>query len=401
MSAIEFQYRAMDKSGQKRTGVTRAPSRNDAYRQVAAMGLVPVEILPTVAEGKRQSRRGIKKSEIAHFAFQLSVLISARIPIGEGLRSIAEQEARPAFKEILSEIAARIEAGEPMSSAMRAHTGVFGDIFIESIRAAEQSGNLVKVLEYLAETLEKAEEARQQVKSALMYPAVVISVLTLAVLFLVGIVIPKFAKMYATRGIELPVLTRILMAVGTSLSSYWYLYLAGFVALVIGGRMALKREGGRVAFDRFLHSIPFVSKILVGAAVARFARVFALCLSSGLNLLDALDMAGRASGRPMLEKDVKALTTSVRTGGRLGAGMATCSYFPSFARRMIAAGEESAELPRMCGVIARQYDRDTAVLIKNFATIIEPVLVVLIAGVVAVVALAIFLPMWNMVQLLS
>jgi type II secretory pathway component PulF len=135
--------------------------------------------------------------------------------------------------------------------------------------------------------------------------------------------------------------------------------------------------------------------------VARFARVFGLCLNSGLSLIDALQMAGRSSGRPMLMADVEKMVAQVRTGGRLSNVLLVCHYIPGFARRMLTSGEESAELTRMCNVIARHYERDTQGLTKNLSTVIEPVLIVLIAGVVLVVALAIFLPMWNLVKLLS
>lgn len=400
MSVIEFQYRAVDKGGVRRTGTTRAASRNDAYRQVAAMGLVPTELVPAAGRTRR-SNRGVKRKDVSHLAFQMSVLIGARIPLGEGLRSIAEQETKAGLKEVVSELAARVEAGEAMSSAMRAHVGVFGDVFVETVKAAEHTGNLTKVLEYLAETLERAEESKQQVKSALMYPAVVVTILVLAVLFLVGFVIPKFAVMYAARGVELPWLTRMLMAAGGSLSGYWWAYLGMVVAGVVGARMSLRTERGRLAFDRMSHSIPYVNRMLVGSALARFCRVFSLCLTSGLNLLEGLEMAGRSTGRAMLQEDVSRLVTQVRTGGRLSGALSGCRYFPAFSRRMLSAGEESGELPKMCAVIARQYERETGVLVKNFATVVEPALVVMIAGVVAVVALAIFLPMWNMVTLLK
>jgi type II secretory pathway component PulF len=234
-----------------------------------------------------------------------------------------------------------------------------------------------------------------------MYPICVVGVLSLAVFFLVGFVIPKFARMYEQKKIELPVFTQILVAVGDSVHNYWWAYIAVAVGAAWGIRTAWRRPKGRWTIEKILHKIPFLSDILVGTSVARFARVFGLCLNSGLSLIDALQMAGKASGRPMLIKDVERMVEQVKTGGRLSNVLLVCDYLPGFAKRMLTSGEESAELGRMCSVIARHFERDTAGLTKNLSTVIEPVLIVLIGGVVLVVALAIFLPMWNLVKLLS
>lgn len=401
MNAEKFQYRAVDAAGAASTGVVSGATRAEIYRQLVSKGLTPTDIKPLGAGVKRGGRGGIKAKDVAHFAQQLSVLIGARIPLSEGLKSIADHEPNVRFKEVLSSIASRVESGEQIAIAMDQHAEIFGDVFLETIRAAEKTGNMTKVLEYLAEMLERTEETRQQIRSALMYPAVVVSVLSMAVLFLVGFVVPKFGKMFASRGVELPTLTKVLLVFGESLSGYWWVYL---IVIVVGGvafvRFA-KSTDGRRAIDRGMHRIPVVRSLLVGAAVSRFARVFGLCLSSGLGLIEAIEMAGRASGRAMLQDDTAKMVAQVKAGGRVSTVLEACEYLPRFARRMIAAGEESAELPKMCSVVARQYDRETSVMAKNLATVIEPVMVVLIAGVVAVVALAVFLPMWDMVKLVG
>jgi type II secretory pathway component PulF len=396
---ITFEYRALDRSGAKFRGVARALTEVDAYRQISAAGLTPVKIWQT--RTKRGRRRAVRAKEIAHFTYQLSVLIAARVPIGEGLRGIAEQEPAGKFRDVITAIASRIEAGGRIAEAMGEHRAVFGDLYVETIRAAEHSGNMIKVLEYLAEMLERQIEVRQQVRSALMYPVCVVSVLSLAVFFLVGFVIPQFARMYEQKKIELPGFTRALVMLGDSVQGYWWVYLLVLGGVIFGLRTAWRRPRGRWVIDKTLHRIPFIRDILVGTSVARFARVFGLCLNSGLSLIDALEMAGKASGRPMLMRDAERMMEQVRGGGRLSAVLLICEYLPGFAKRMLTSGEESAELTRMCNVIARHYERDTAGLTKNLSTVIEPVLIVLIGGVVLVVALAIFLPMWNMVKLLS
>ena len=401
MTRIAFQYTAVDQAGASRRGTATAASRVEAYRTLVADGLTPVDISATGRALTRGGRGGVKAKEIAHFSYQLAVLIGARIPLGDGLRSIAEQEGSPRLREVLSSIANRIEAGENIALALEAHREVFGDVFLETVRAAEKTGNLGKVLEYLAEMLERAQETRQQVRSALTYPVCVMVILLLAVVFLVGFVVPKFGRMYVSRGLSLPLLTQVLLNVGESVQAYWWAYLTALAGLAFGAWRLWHSEPGRYLIDRVLHRLPFVRDLLVGGAVSRFVRVFGLCLSSGLNLIEAIELSSRASGRPMLQRDAERLAAQVQAGGRLSVAFASCDYLPRFARRMLAAGEDSAELPKMCGVVARQYDREVSTLAKNLTTVIEPVMVVLIAAVVGVIALAVFLPMWNMVQILG
>ncbi len=398
MSITSFHYRALDKAGHKQSGVTAATSETEAYRKLTAMGLVPVRLKP-VMPPLLSSR--VSGKQLAEFAFQFSVLVSARIPLADGLRSIAEQEGPGRFRTVIDMLATRIEAGESIGSAMSEHREIFGETFIATIKAAEQSGNLTKALDYLAEMLDRQEELRQQMKSAMTYPAIIVLVLTLAVGFLVGFVIPRFAKIFASRNVELPLLTKVMVHTGVFMQTYWWALIIGAVAAFFLARIALARPAVQTALDHIFHRVPIIRDILISSGVSRFARVLGLCLSSGINLLDALEMAGKSSGRAMLIADIDVVCKQVQSGGRIAAVMEHCKYLPPFARRMIASGDEAAELPRMCAVIAKQFERDSSVRCKRLATIIEPLLVVVVAGIVLVVALSVFLPMWNSMGLMG
>jgi type II secretory pathway component PulF len=399
-SMTVFAYTALDRKGVKVRGVTKAAAEADAYRAISAAGLTPVK-LKQVKERRLGKRRRVGLKDVAHFTYQLSVLIGARVPIGDGMRSIAEQENPGKFRDVIMDMAKRIDAGGRIADAMAEHRDVFGDLYVQTVRAAEQSGNMIKVLEYLSDMLERTVETRQQLRSALMYPVCVVSVLVIAVFVLVGFVVPRFAKLFAARNVELPIFTQIMMMVGNSFQNFWWAYLAGAIATGFGVRRAWKRPKSRAVMERFLHRIPVLRNILVGAAVARFSRVFGLCLNSGIGLIEAIQMAGQAAARPMMQKDADRMVDQVRTGGRLSTVLIACEYLPPFAKRMLTSGEESAELTKMCGVIARHYERDCASTSKNISTVIEPVLIVMIAVVVLFVALAIFLPMWDMIKLMQ
>lgn len=408
IAALSFQYEAVDRAGAKRKGVTVAATKQEAYRKVAALGLTPLAIRQTGRkEGKSEGLAAMVRSErigskqLAHFTYQLGVLVSARISIAEGLVGIAQQEKDQKLKQVIMDLAKRIQAGEQIAAAMETHKRALGEVYVETIRAAEKSGSLPKVLEHLSEMLERGQETRSQVRGAMMYPVCIVTVLTLAVLFLIGFVVPKFAKMFAQRGLDLPVFTRLLMELGNSLQDHWWAYLAGAIALAAGLRMAWLRPRGQAAIDAAFHKVPYLRDILVGLTISRFCRIFSLSLSSGLGLIDALELAGKSAGRPLLMRDVHKMVAQVRSGGRLMDVLSACGYLTPFCKRMLVAGEQSSEIPKMCGIVCRHYDRETSNLTKNLSTVIEPVLIVSIAGVVLVVALAIFLPMWDMVKIVG
>ncbi len=397
MNGLVFQYKAINAEGRIRKGALSALNRAEAYRKIVASGLRPVHLAAARGRGGilgRKSRVSIK--DLSHLTYQLSVLIDARVPIADSLRSIAEQESNDRLRAVISEIAGRIESGESITGAFTPHRDIFGNVYIATLRSAEVSGNLSPVLAHLADMLDQQYEMGKNIKGALMYPLCVVGALSLAVSFLVVFVVPKFARMFEARGIDLPLLTKVMLLVGQGVQSYWYIIL---IALGIAGmflRRLWQREETRWRVDGWLHRVPHLKALLIGTAVGRFSHVFGLSLRSGLSLIDALDLAGASSGRPLLRKDAERMRRQVNQGGRLTDVLQTCEYFPGFARRMVIAGEEAGELPRMCQIVARHYDREVAHLARNIATVIEPIMIVGLAGIVLIVALAIFLPMWNM-----
>lgn len=402
MTTIAFEYRAFTRDGVETKGLASAPSRSDAYRQLVAQGLTPTAVEPA---GRSVSILGRSKAigtkDLAHFTYQFGVLLSASIPIADGLRSIAQQERAGPLRDLILDLASRIQSGETICAAMEAHRAELGQVYVDTIRAAEKTGSLPTVLEHLSEMLERSLETSRQVRSAMMYPVCVVAVLVLAVTFLVGFVIPKFAAMFAKHGAELPLFTKLLMNLGVSMQSYWWAYL-GTCAIAAGClKYALSNESGRLRLDRLMHRIPYIRRILVGIGIARFSRILGLSLSSGLSLIESLHLAGRASGRPMLAAEATVMAEKVRAGSRLSQVLAECGYLTPFAKRMLAAGEQSTDIPRMCTVVSRHYEREGSDLTKNLSTVIEPLLVVSIAGVVLVIAMAIFLPMWDSMKLVG
>lgn len=399
MTQAAFQYQAINRSGAKVKGVLRAENQSEAYRQVRAAGLQPLRI-KSMSQGRKRHKR-ITLKDIAHMTYQFSVLMEARIPVVDGLRSIAEQESNARLGQIMMEAAKQIEAGQSITQALTPHREVFGDMYIEMIRSAEATGTLTSMLGNLADMLERQYEMNKTVKGALMYPLCVIGALALAVTFLTMFVVPKFAAMFAARGIELPLPTQLLVGFSDFMRGYWYVVLAVAAVGFLGFRHAWRKPHMRQKIDTWMHMIPFLRDMLKGVAVSRFTHVLGLSIRSGVSLLDGLAMAGASSGRPLMIEDAEKMREQVNLGGRMADVLLTCSYLPPFTKRMLSAGEEAAELPKMCSIVARHYDREVGHLAKNVATVIEPVLIVGLAGIVLVIALAIFLPMWNMAALIG
>ncbi len=399
MTQLSYKYRAIDAQGMRRTGILQADNQSEAYRQLTTAGMKPLKLVARRgAGGMGRGRVGVK--ELAHLTYQFSVLMDARIPIADGLRSIAEQESGR-LQEVVRDVASQIESGYSVTEALIQHRSVFGDVYIETVRAAEVSGNMVKVLGRLAEMLERQSESNKNIKGALIYPICVLVAMVLGAGFLMIFVIPKFTSMYASRGVDLPMPTQLLMNLSVALRSYWPLILGVVVGVAYLVRKAWSREESRHKIDGWLHKVPVLRDVLQGLAVSRFAHVLGTSLQSGLGLIEALQMAAGASGRPLLQQDVQKMSDQVKQGGKLADVMLACAYLPGFARRMIAAGEETAEMSRMCEIVARHYDREVEHLTKNLPAVLEPILIVGLAGIFLVIALAIFLPMWDVGNLMG
>lgn len=401
MRALAFEYRAVAGDGNVTRGVLAAATREAAIRAVRDLGLTPVHVAAAAREQGPARGARVRTRDTMRFTSQLGVLVGARFSLGEALATIAEQEDHAGLRAAVLAIAARVQSGSSLASAMAEHPQIFSDVYVETVRAAERSGDLITVLDHLSAMLERADEVRRQVHGSLLYPACVVGVLSAAVMFLLGFAVPRFAGMFAQRGVELPTLTQALIGVGQFLSSTWYVLLPAGLVGAVSLRRAWQNPRTRVYLDAGLDRVPVVAAILQGMAVSRFARVLGISLGSGIDLIASLRMAGRASGRPSLAASADRLAEQVRAGDPFGTRIETCHDLPRFARRMLAAGDRAADLRRSCGMIADYYEREAMHLSKLLSTMIEPVLVVLIATVVLFVALAIFLPMWNLVQVLG
>jgi type II secretory pathway component PulF len=399
MSMHDYKYSAFDSDGQVRSGVIRGTGEQDAARRLKADGLTPTRLERIVQRGPVFSYQRTKLKDIAALTRELSVLVEARIPLGRGLLSIAEHEPKPEMRAMVLEIATAIESGSPVTQAFEKYRHIFGDIYIETIRGAEKSGNLAEVTLHLADMLEKQMETSQQVRRALTYPVIVLAVVAIAVSVIVVFVVPRFAQTFSAHDVRMPMVTRAIQGLGMSVRHHWYAYAGVTLGAIFGTAIAWRTTVGRHAIERLAYRAPYIGKILQAVTAGRFARVFSIGLGSGLGVIESLEMSGRSTGRPLFVIECDEMADRLRQGDQLGDVIRRSHQLPSFARRLIGAGKDSEEVSKACGIIARHYDAEANHLTKNINTIIEPLLTLALAAIVLIVALSVFLPMWQMVKL--
>lgn len=396
-----YKYVALDAAGARQRGTVRAAGESEAFRAVVAKGLTPLrltqagsgESAPLFSSGR------INEHDIVALTRELAVLVEAQIPLDRGLRSIADSDNKPQVNAMVLDVASMIESGQPLSEALRHYPNAFNDVYVETVRAAEKSGNLPAVMEHLAEMLERQLETGQQLRRALTYPVIVLSVVAVAIAVILIFVVPKFADIFKGNGIELPLATRVIQGIGASVRELWWIYASLIAAAAFATTSAWRSPKGRPALERLLLRTPYVGKVIVAITAARFARVFGIGLASGLDMIESLEVGGRSTGRPVFVAECARMAERLRRGDPLTEAMRETKYLPAFARRMIGAGKDSTELARSASIVARYYDRESSHLTKNVNTIIEPILTVGMASIVLIVALAVFLPMWQMVRM--
>ncbi len=400
MAKTGFRYIALDARGRRTAGRVESVSEAEATRELARLGLTPIQIKPAKAAKSIQIRRDrVTQQDIAALTREMSVLVEAKIPIARGLRSIAEHERKTRLRDMVNDIAMMIESGDKLTVAFGKYQDVFGDVYLETIRSAEKTGTLAEVTNHLADMMERSIETRQHVKRAMTYPLIVICFVALALSVIVIFVVPRFAVIFESNNVPLPLATRLIRTVGDSVRDSWWIYLiAAFGSVYILQRI-WTHPSGRLRAEALLFRLPYVGEMLSAVATARFSRVLSIGLDSGIEAIEAISIAGRSTGRPLFRQESDSICDRMRSGESLEAVLQTSQRIPSFARRLLGAGKDSSELSAAGRIISRHYDRIADHLAKNINTIVEPMITIAIAGIVLIVALSVFLPMWQMVSI--
>lgn len=397
-----FRYRARDRAGALVTGSLEADNKALLETSLDKMGLIPI----SVAEGRPSFQlTDIKKyfekaeqTDVILFSRQLATLFSAGIPLTKALSTLERQFKSPAFTDILRRLRNDIEGGSSFAAALAKHPKVFPEIYSNMVEAGEAGGILDSVLDRLALMFEKNAENKAKVKSATLYPKIVVGAIVVAIIILMNFVVPRFAKLYAGFNVDLPLPTRLLIKFSTIFNQYWYIVLFVSTGFFLAGRLYLRSETGAREWDGIKLKIPVFGPLMLKSILSRFSRVLGALYKSGLPILQSLDIASRSVENRVIAAEIKLIEDYVRAGKSISEPMTESSHFPPMVAQMVAVGEETGNLDVMLEKTAEYYDREVDSAIRNLTTSLEPLLLAFIFGIVLFLALAIFLPMWDILK---
>jgi len=401
---ISYEWRGRTAQGEAVAGKIDALTEGSVADQLMAMGVAPVHIAVEVVAIKadswlvRRSRKPVAAEDIMLFSRQMYTLNKAGVPIFQALAGLQASTAQPAMVDLLQDIRSSLNQGRELSVAMAAHKNIFGDFYISMIRAGELTSRLTEVFLSLNEHLEFERDVRAQIKQAMRYPVFVLIALAIAIVFLNVFVIPVFAKTFASFNAQLPLITRALLAFSGWMVVWWPVLVAAGVGVAYALRRYLQTPSGRYRWDALKLRLPIVGDIVLKAALARFARSFALTIQSGAPLDKALTVVAHTVDNAFLCARILQMRDGIERGGSITRCAAATGIFTPMVLQMMAVGEETGELDALLFEIAGMYERETTYSIKGLSASVEPLLLAIVAVLVSLLAIGVFLPMWSLGQ---
>lgn len=399
---MKFNYKARTAQGELQVGDVEASAREAAVNILLSHGLYVLTIEP-VREDQWWNRitdffERVKVADLMIFTRQFATLIASQVPIGDSLRSLYEQVTKPVLKEVIAEVASDIESGFSLSQALARHPGVFNEFYVNMVKSAEVTGRLSEVLDFLADYQEKQSILIGKLRNALVYPAFVIGLFVLVVIIMVTMVLPQIAPIFTEVAVELPFFTRVLLATGAFMSSYWWALLILFgvlVALVID---YVQTAEGRAVVNEVSLRIPFVGKLLQKVYIARFAESARVLIKGGLTIPQAIEISSHTIGNYVYEDILHEVAQSIRKGLLLSQALKGAPYFPPLVYQLVAVGESTGRLESMLERVSSFYNRQVDDTVSNLVELIQPALLVVIGLMVAGLFAAILLPLYNLTK---
>lgn len=399
-----FAWRGRNSLGELIQGELDAVSEDAVADQLLSLGLVPVHIAPAPQVQTRESwwdqlsRRPIVIEDVLIFSRQMYTLNKAGVPILRAFAGLQSSTDKPAMVEVLKDVRASLDQGRDMATSLARHPKVFGPFYVAMVRVGEMTGKLTDVFLRLAEHLEFERDTRARIKQAMRYPSFVVIAMLIAIVIINLFVLPVFAKVFAGFNTQLPLITRGLLGFSGWMITWWPALLALGAALVVGVRAYLQNPEGRYHWDRRKLSLPIVGPIILKATLARFARSFALSSQAGVPLVQALAVVAQTVDNAYIASRIEQMRAGIERGESISRCAAATGVFTPVVLQMMTVGEETGELDALLFEIAEMYERDTDYAIKGLSSSIEPILLVFIGVLVLLLALGVFLPLWNLGQ---
>lgn len=399
----KFQFQGRDSKGASVDGVLDVASANLAASELAKKGITPIKITPQAEKAASMGSMKIQifkptvnLDELIIFCRQMNALTRAGIPIIRAMKGLADSTNSELLKETLIDVARRLESGINLASSMQAHSDIFSELFISMIHVGENTGQLETAFKRLSENLELERDTRKRIKSATRYPTMVFTAIFVA-LFIVNLfVIPKFASVFAKFGADLPWPTQVLVATSNFCLDYWWLIIGLIIVSIIGFKKWVKTEEGAYRWDKKKLNFPIVGILFEQIAMSRFTRNFAMMLSAGMPITHALAIAAEATGNKYTGGKIIGMKTGIERGDSLLRTARATEIFTPLVLQMIAVGEETGSIDSLLNEVADFYDEEADYSLKRLSEAIEPILIVAMGGIVLILALGVFLPIWDL-----
>lgn len=395
----KFEYTATGEDQKQHTGVLEAADENAARSALVRLRLKPVVIK------KVQKKKGeinikfldksnrVKPKDLVIFTRQLATMINAGVPLVRSLATMNNQTESPGLKKHLTQISKDVEGGMAFADALEKHSDIFNPIYVNMIRAGEAGGILDDILKKLALQQEKDAAIRAKFKSAMTYPTVLVSITVLVFIALMTVVVPKVGTIIADlTGGELPTMTKVMLGISDVILNYWYIHITVIVGTSIYLRKFLKTDRGRHTRDVLLLKMPGVKIIVVKMVVARFSRIFASLMSAGVSVLDSLEITSKAIGNSVVEKELIASMKSVANGEQLSVTLYQSKVFPPIVGQMMSIGEETGQSDTVLVKVAEFYEEEVDAAVEGLSSILEPILIVVMGGMVGLIAVSVIGP---------
>jgi len=408
--ATTFAFKAMDLTGTPSAGELDADSKAQVSEQLRQRGLIVLDVsekkAPFNIEDLFKRFQGVDMRALSVFSRQFATLVASGMPMLRTLHTLEEQTQEEQIKAAVGSVRSDVEAGSTLEQGMERHPKVFDRLFRAMVRSGEQSGRLEDALDRIAFQVEKADILKRQVKSALMYPALVFSVAVIVLVAIVAFVIPVFVKIFEELAAEhpeekagLPVPTQICVTASEAITGYWFLILPSIALFIFAFVRLKKTKVGHEYWDRLKLRIPFkIGDVIQKVALARWSRTFSGSVSAGVPMLQAIQLTGETAGNIVVEQAMEDVYESVKRGGSLAAPIQANPIFPPMVGHMIAVGEETGQLEHMLTKIADFYEAEVDAKVKALTALIEPLMIVFVGGMVGFIVIAMYLPMFSIYE---
>jgi type IV pilus assembly protein PilC len=395
----KFQWEGVTRSGETRKGVMEATGADAVEARLRGEQITPKSVRRSLGSVNLNLSfgSGVTTKDLLVFTRQLSTMIDAGLPLVQCLDILANQAETPAFSKVLFKVKNSVESGSTFSEALRRHPKVFDDLYVNLVAAGEVGGILDTILTRLSAYIEKAVKLKRQVKSAMVYPTVILCVALGVVAVMLGKVIPTFETMYQNfDNAALPRPTQIVIDISRSFTNNWYWYFGSVAAILVGLSAMLRSPRGREAFDAGILHVPVVGSVLRKVVVARFTRTLGTLLSSGVPILDALDICARTAGNKKVEKAVLYARAQIATGKDMGGPLGETKVFPPMVTQMIGVGEQTGAMDQMLQKIADFYEDEVDTAVAALTSLMEPIMIVVLGGIMGVILIAMYMPIFEL-----